>query len=90
MSAKSAVKSAALICGTGPDVPDGVVEDGVVDELHAETTSPSDSTAVVIAIDLRPVLIDFPSVDNANLMARGRIASFLRSSAAAPRRVIKL
>jgi hypothetical protein len=76
MSAKSAVKSAALICGTAADVFD-VVEDGVVDELHAETTSPNESTAPVIAMDLRPVPIVFPSVDNAPSTAHGRIALIL-------------
>src|SRR5665647_122334 len=65
MSAKSAVKSAALICGTAAAVVDDLVEEGVVDELHAEDTSPKESTAHVSAKDFRPVPIDFPSVDNA-------------------------
>jgi hypothetical protein len=72
MSAKSAVKSAALILGMAADdvvVEDVVVEDGVADELHAETetTSPNENNALVSAKDLRAVSIDFPSVDNATL-----------------------
>jgi len=67
MSAKSAVKSAALICGTATLAVVVAVVLGVVDELHAEATSPIASTALVIAMDLRPVPIDLPSVDNNKL-----------------------
>src|SRR5665811_1175369 len=80
MSAKSAVKSAALICGTAAAVFDVAVDGGVVDELHAETASPNESTALVIAMDLRPVPIVFPSVDNAPSTALGRIAPILAVS----------
>jgi len=77
MSAKSAVKSAALSCGTAAFAVDFAVEAGVLDELHAETTSPNESTALVIAMDLRPVPIDLPSVDEASSTAQGRIAYIL-------------
>jgi hypothetical protein len=82
-----------LICGTAADVfADVFVEDGVVDEPHAETetTSPNESNALIIAKDLRPVPIDFPSVDDATPIAHGRIATLSRSSAAAQGRVIEL
>jgi hypothetical protein len=65
MSAKSDLKSAALICGTAVDAFDVVlVEEVVVDELHAEaeTTSPKESNAPVNATDFRAVPIDLPSV----------------------------
>src|SRR5674476_915003 len=50
MSAKSAVKSTALICGTAAADADVFVEDGVVDELHAETetTSPVSYTHLTL------------------------------------------
>jgi len=65
MSAKSDLKSAALICGTAVDAfEDVAVEEDVVDELHPEaaTTSPNESNAPVNATDFRAVPIDFPSV----------------------------
>jgi hypothetical protein len=59
ISAKSAVKSAALICGMAVAPAEEVsVEADVVDELHAETltTSPNVRNALASAKDLRAVL----------------------------------
>jgi hypothetical protein len=64
MSAKSDLKSAALSCGTAVDALEDEVGEDVVDELHAETTSPNESKAPVSATDFRVVPIDFPSVDS--------------------------
>jgi len=60
MSAKSALKSAALICGMAFVAAGVLVEEGVVDELHAETeaTSPNESNALVSAKDLLAVRIE--------------------------------
>jgi hypothetical protein len=63
MSEKSEVKAAASICGTVADVfAEVAVDEGVVDELQAETMSPNESMALVSATDLRAVPIRFPSV----------------------------
>jgi hypothetical protein len=81
MSAKSAVKSPALICGMAAVVvADVLVEEGVVDELHAEAANPNESTAHVSAKDFLPVPIDFPSVDSAILVAHGNIIALIHTS----------
>jgi hypothetical protein len=92
MTAKSTLKSPALTCGVVAVVvvDDVAVEDGVAVELHAETTSPKDSAALVIAMDLRPVPIELPSVVNATSTAHGRIAYILTLIRSRAGSVIKL
>jgi hypothetical protein len=70
MSEKLEVKSAALTCGTAAEFVADPVGEEVVEELHAETTSPTESSAPVRAKDLRAVFIDLPSLDDSDLQVK--------------------